>query len=208
MKKKKIILIGAGGHARSCIDVIEQEGSFQIVGLVGRDIEVGNEISGYRVIASEMNISGLRSEAKYALVAVGQIHSPELRIKLKNKITQAGFELATVKSPTAYVSPSALIGAGSIIMHGAILNAGVQVGSNCIINSKALLEHDVRVRDHTHISTGAILNGSVSVDEGCFVGSGAILKDGISIGQRSVIGMGTILRKNLGSNQTCYGNCV
>jgi sugar O-acyltransferase (sialic acid O-acetyltransferase NeuD family) len=205
MKTKKIILFGAGGHAQSCIDVIEQEGHFQIAGLVGIEGEVGKEVSGYRVIADESNLFDLRGEAKYALVAVGQILSPELRIKLKEKILQSGFELAKVIAPTAYISPSAKIGAGTIVMHGAILNTGVQVGSNCIINSKALLEHNVQVRDNTHISTGVVLNGNVSVDEGCFVGSGAVLKEGIVIGQRTVIGMGTIVRRDLGPNQIIHG---
>ena len=208
MKKKKVILFGAGGHARSCIDVIEQEGTFQIVGLVGKESEVGNEVNGYRVVADETNMPDLINEANFALVAVGQILSPELRIKLKDQIIQAGFELATVIAPTAYISPSAVIGAGTIVMHGAILNSGVQVGQNCIINSKALLEHAVSVKDNVHISTGAILNGNVSIDEGCFVGSGAVLKEGIIIGQRTVIGMGTILRKNLGPNQISYGALV
>lgn len=208
MKKKKVILFGAGGHARSCIDVIEQEGTFHIVGLVGKESEVGNEVNGYRVVADETNVSDLKHQANFALVAVGQILSPELRIKLKDQIIQAGFELATVIAPTAYISPSAVIGAGTIVMHGAILNTGVQVGQNCIINSKALLEHDVSVKDNVHISTGAILNGKVSIDEGCFVGSGAVLKEGIIIGQRTVIGMGTILRKNLGPNQISYGALV
>jgi len=208
MKKKKVILFGAGGHARSCIDVIEQEGTFHIVGLVGKGSEVGNEVNGYRVVADEANMPDLKNEANFALVAVGQILSPELRIKLKDQIIRAGFELATVIAPTAYISPSAVIGAGTIVMHGAILNSGVQVGQNCIINSKALLEHDVSVKDNVHISTGAILNGKVSIDEGCFVGSGAVLKEGIIIGQRTVIGMGTILRKNLGPNQISYGALV
>jgi len=32
--KEKIILIGGGGHCKSCIDVIEQEGRFIIAGIV------------------------------------------------------------------------------------------------------------------------------------------------------------------------------
>ena len=35
--KKNIILIGGGGHCKSCIDVIEAEDKFEIAGIVDND---------------------------------------------------------------------------------------------------------------------------------------------------------------------------
>ncbi len=200
MTKKELILIGAGGHARSCIDVIEQEGNFKITGLVGLENELGSQVNGYEVIATDESLSTLIGKAQFALIALGQISSPDARIKLFERALRAGFELARVASPSAYLSPSAQIGKGTIVMHGAIINAGVKVGSNCIINSKALLEHDTQVLDNCHISTGVILNGGVLVEEGCFIGSGTIVKEGVSIGVRSVVGMGSLLNANLTAN--------
>lgn len=205
MTKDELILIGAGGHARSCIDVIEQEGKFKIVGLVGVTSELGSHINGYEVIATDEKISNLTNIAQFALIALGQITSPNLRMNLYERTLEAGFELATVVSPSAYVSPSARVGTGTIVMHGAIINTGVKVGSNCIINSRALIEHDSYISDNCHISTGAILNGGVIVDKGCFIGSGAFVKEGVSIGERSVVGMGSLLRANLGANSRFLG---
>ena len=205
---KNLILIGAGGHARSCIDVIEQEGRFKIIGLVGSESELGLQVSGYEVIAVDKDISTLIGKAQFALVALGQISSPNARMSLYQIALKAGFELASIVSPSAYVSPSAQIGRGTIVMHGAIVNYGVKVGNNCIINSRALLEHDSIVSDNCHISTGAILNGGVLVDEGCFIGSGTIIKEGVSIGEHSIVGMGSLLRASLSANSRFLGQSL
>jgi sugar O-acyltransferase (sialic acid O-acetyltransferase NeuD family) len=206
MTKKDLILIGAGGHARSCIDVIEQEGKFKITGLVGLENELGSQVNGYEVIATEECLSTLIGKAQFALIAVGQISSPDTRVNLFQRALKAGFELASISSPSAYVSPSAQIGKGTIVMHGAIINTGVKVGSNCIINSRVLLEHETQVLDNCHISTGAILNGGVFVKEGCFIGSGSLIKEGISIGERSIVGMGSVLRADLNDNSKFLGD--
>jgi sugar O-acyltransferase (sialic acid O-acetyltransferase NeuD family) len=206
--RKKLILIGAGGHARSCIDVIEQEGKFKITGIVGIESELGLEVNGYEVIATDKDLSTLVGRAQFALIALGQISSPDARISLYQRVSKAGFGLAKVVSPSAYISPSAQIGKGTIVMHGAIINAGVKVGSNCIINSRTLLEHDAQVLDNCHISTGAILNGGVLVEEGCFIGSGTIIKEGVTIGERSVVGMGSQLRTNLTANSKFLGESL
>ena len=198
MKRSELIIIGAGGHARSCIDTIEQEGKYKIGGLVGLSQEVGSSQFGYEVLATDSELDELAKRFQYAFLSLGQIHSPEPRIRLYEKLIAAGFVLPSIIAPSAYVSPHAKVGAGTIVMHGAILNAGVMVGNNCIINTRALLEHDSQVSDHCHISTGAILNGDTSVGTGSFIGSASVIKEGVSVGAGSLVGMGLALRHNLG----------
>lgn len=200
MTKPSLILIGAGGHARSCIDVIEQQGHFQIAGLVGLPEQQHTQHLGYAVIGADTDLPALAKNYQYALIAIGQIKTAEQRMRLYQHATQLGLQLPIIIAPTAHVSRYATIGAGTIVMHGAIVNAGANVGNNCIINSRALLEHDTSVEDHCHISTGAILNGDVTVGAGSFIGSGCIIKQGIAIGKRSLVGMGLTVRHNLSEN--------
>ena len=200
MRKKKIILIGAGGHATACIDAIESQSRFQIAGIVGVESEVGKRICDYEVIATDSHLSKLARSYPYALIAMGQIRSHERRKKMFELAQRAGFEMATVIASTSYVSRYARIQDGSIVLHGAVVNTGVTVGENCIINSSALLEHDVKIANHCHVSTGAVLNGSVSIGEGCFIGSGTVIKQGISIGSYSILGMSSSVKENLHSN--------
>lgn len=188
-----ILLVGSGGHARSCIDVLESAG-FRIAGLVGRQDEVGSSVFGYPVLGVDDDLPALMKDASAALVAVGQIDTPILRMRLYERLCELGYALPAIVSTFAYVSPRARIGAGSIVMHGAIVNAGVTIGNNCIINSHSLVEHDSDVGDHCHIATRAVLNGGVRVGQGTFVGSGAIVREGVALGKQSVIGMGLSVR--------------
>ncbi len=190
MSKPTIILIGAGGHALACIDVIEQEGRYSIEAIIGNAGEAGQERLGYPVLGGDEHLEHLAGAGRSALVCVGQRKSPQVRIQLFERAKALRFNMPVVVSPLAWVSPHARIGAGSIIMHGAIVNAGAGVGSNCIINTGALVEHGASVGNHCHISTGAILNGDVSVGDGSFVGSGSQVKEGTKIGRQCVLGLG------------------
>lgn len=196
MNKPKIILIGAGGHAHSCIDVIEQQDQFSIGGLVGIQEEMHSRHLGYSVIATDGDLELLAKEYQFAFITVGQILSPNNRIRLYQRCTELGFLFPIIIAPTSHVSSHAIVGKGTIVMHGAIVNAAAKVGENCIINTRALIEHDATVEDHCHISTGAILNGRVNVGTGSFIGSGCVIKDGVSIGKGCVMGMGLSVRSN------------
>lgn len=196
MSKPSLILIGAGGHARACIDVIEQQDQYQIAGLVGMPDELNTLQLGYLVIATDNDLPTLARAYQYAIITVGQVKTPDHRVHLYQVATKLGFKFPVIISSISHVSPHATLGAGTIVMPGAIVNAGARIGCNCIINTRALVEHDATVADHCHISTGAILNGSVRVGTGSFVGSGSIVKEGIIIGQRSVVGMGLAVRHN------------
>ena len=197
MTKLPILLIGAGGHARACIDVIEYESRFSVAGLVGLPDEVGTQLLGYPVLGTDTDLPALLRKCSHAFVAVGQIKTPERRIRIFTVLEQHRCSFPVIVSPYAYVSPHASLGHGTIVMHGAVVNAGAVVGCNCIINTRALVEHSATVGDHCHISTGAILNGDVKIGEGSFVGSGSVIKERVSLGKCCVVGMGISVRHDL-----------
>ena len=197
----KILLIGAGGHMRSCIDVIEQEKQFEISGLIEKEKKVKNINLGYPIVGTDDSLEFLRKKYDNALITVGQIKSPKIRIKLYHLLKELNFNLPVIISPHAHVSKHAQINEGSIIMHKVVVNANSQIGKNCIINNHSLLEHDAFIGDHCHISTGAIINGEVSVGRKSFIGSGVITKQAISIGENCIIGAGVVLKNDIGNNK-------
>jgi len=197
MSKAAILLVGAGGHAHSCIEALESRQQYRIAGLVGSQAEVGLKHFGYVVLGTDDDLPRLIARYEYALISVGHIQNTDVRSRVYVYLLELGFKLPVIVASTAYVSPYALIGAGSIVMHGAVVNAGAQIGDNCIINTRAVVEHDAKVGSHCHISTGAILNGDVRVGEGSFVGSGCTVKEGIAIGQNVLVGMGLSVRHSL-----------
>jgi sugar O-acyltransferase (sialic acid O-acetyltransferase NeuD family) len=190
VSEAKILLVGAGGHARACIDVIEQAAQFSVAGLVGLPDQVGTRVLGYPVLGTDADLADLRAQYAYALVVVGQIKSPEPRIRLYDLLQRHGYTLPVIVSPHAHVSRHATLDAGTIIMHGAVVNAGARVGRNCIVNSQSLVEHDAVIGDHCHVATAAAINSGVRVDSATFIGSNSCVRQGIRIGEHCVIGMG------------------
>ena len=191
---KKIVLIGGGGHCKSVIDVIEQEGQFNIEGIVDVAELLGSEILGYPVFGTDDDMPKLAKKYKNAIITVGQIKSPKLRIKLFDLAVKSGFTMPKIISPNAYISKHSSIGNGVVVMHNAIINANSSIGDNCIINSKALVEHDCKISSHCHISTNATINGGAMVGSGSFVGSNATTKELAVIKDNSFIKAGSLIK--------------
>ncbi len=195
-KKENILLIGGGGHCKACIDVIEQENKYHIIGVIDRKDKIGDTVLGYPIMDFDDNLEKWLNKSRNVLITVGHVKSPELRIKLYNQARNLGFVFPRIISPRAYVSKHAIIGEGTIIMHGVVVNANATIGGNCIINNQSLIEHDAEIGNHTHISTGAKINGGTKVGNNCFIGSGAIVNQSIIIYDGVIIGAGTLVTKD------------
>lgn len=205
MSSDELLLIGAGGHAGACVDVIQQSGSYRIAGLIVPPGDTQSHYLDQPVLGTDDDLCELSQHYSLALVTVGQILSCGIRRRLFHGALALGFGFPVVTSPHAYVSSHAMIGAGSIVMHQALINANATVGHNCIVNSGALVEHDASIGDHCHVSTKAIVNGQVNIGSGSFIGSGSIIREGITVGSNVVVGMGLSVRRDLPDNTRYLG---
>jgi sugar O-acyltransferase (sialic acid O-acetyltransferase NeuD family) len=198
--KKEIILLGAGGHCKSCIEVISGVSKYTILGIIDKDGSSTKHILGHNVLGTDKDLESLVNRCSSVLVTVGQIKSPEIRISLYKRAKSLGFNFPVIRSQHSYISKSAQISEGTILLNHSLINTSVIVDANCIINTKALIEHDARIGSHCHVSTGAIINGGVIVEDRCFIGSGAIIHEGVVIGANSIISAGQVIRKDVPSN--------
>jgi sugar O-acyltransferase (sialic acid O-acetyltransferase NeuD family) len=194
---KNIYLLGGGGHCRSCIDVIESTNLYRIVGIFDTSVNTNEMVGAYKYLGDDHEINKLITADDSALVCIGHIKSYVRRQELYNDLVRIGCDIPTIVSPHAYVGRRVDIGAGTIVMHGVVVNVGVSIGLNSIINSQALLEHDVTVGEHSHVSTGAIVNGGVTIGSGTFIGSGTVLHQGITIGSSCVVAAGSVVTESL-----------
>ena len=202
---KKIIIVGSGGHANSCIEIIKLQKKFNIEGFVFLKLNtILNTKTIYQVLGTDKDLPILRKKFKNAFIGVGQIKNYETRLKLYKKLKENNYYLPIIRSPHSLVSKNTKIGEGTIIMNQVNINRNVSIGVNNIINSKALIEHDVTIGNHCHISTASIINGNVRIGNKCFVGSGAIIHNDIKIGNQCIIGAGTIIDKNISNNSIVY----
>ncbi|HKQ13583.1 MAG TPA: acetyltransferase [Steroidobacteraceae bacterium] len=192
-----LLLIGGGGHCRAAIDVIELQGQFVIKGIVQPSADGTAPVLGYPILGDDEDLPALLADTRQALITVGQIKTPAIRQRLFERLSSLHAIMPCIASPRAHVSRHAEVGHGTLIMHGAVVNARARLGVNGIVNSLSLVEHDAVVGDHCHISTGARVNGGVTIEDGCFIGSGAVLREGVRIGANSVIGAGCIVKRDV-----------
>lgn len=185
-----LVVIGAGGHASSIIDIILASSEWHVGSIVGTRMDLGKEILGHKCSHTDQDLPSLSNHYTYAVIAIGQIGLSPLRKSMEKKLTAYGFKLPPLISPFSYTSNYSSIGLGTVISHGAIVNSNVSIGSCCIINSCSLVEHDSNIGGHCHISTGALINGGVSIGSGSFIGSGAIIREGLSLPCDTIIGAG------------------
>ncbi|WP_419869051.1 acetyltransferase [Chryseobacterium sp. CT-SW4] len=206
MKKEKLILIGGGGHCKSCIDVIESSDTYDIHGILDLPELLGQEILGYKVIGNDGEIEKYHKEGFSFLITLGQIKSAERRRKIFEDLEKTGARQPVIISGKAIVSRHAEIEKGTVIMHGVIVNAGAKIGKNCIINSGALVEHGAEIGNHTHISTHAIVNGDVKVGDECFVGSNVCISSQVKITDKIIIGTGSLVLHDISDEGTYVGS--
>lgn len=203
---KPIILVGGGGHCISCIDVIEQTGLYQIIGILDLPEKLGEKVLNYPVIGTDNELERFLPDCADFLITVGQIKSSALREKLFKKIKMAGGNLPVIISPIAHVSRYANIEEGTIVMHQALINAGASVGKGCIINTKALIEHEAVVGSFCHISTAAIVNGQANIGDQCFIGSNTVIANNTDIAANTVIAAGSQVLRSIESPGIYIGN--
>ena len=200
MKKINIILVGGGGHARACADVINiSKINFNIIGYV--DPQENKLMSAFKYLGSDDVLVDYVQSCSF-LITIGQIKSYSKRKELSDHLDEIKANQISIYSENSYVSSNATISSGTIIMHGAIIQTNVKVGKNCIINDRALIEHDSVIGDNCHISTGAIINGNCKIGNGVFIGSSAVIRNGINIADDCIIGMGAIIKHDILENNT------
>lgn len=201
---KSLILIGGGGHCKSVIEAAESAG-YSILGILDVQENVGKRVLSYEIIGTDDNISVYVDKAEF-VITVGFIKNPATRIKLYNKVKEAGGKLATVIASTAHVSKYAEIGEGTVVLHQAFVNADAKVGCNVILNNFVNIEHDARIGDQCHISTGAMINGECKVGKNCFIGSQSVLANCITVGDDIIVGAGSFIRKSIFEKGIYSGN--
>lgn len=201
---KNLILVGGGGHCKSVIEAAESAG-YNILGVLDTPENVGKLVLAYSVIGTDDDIPQYVDKAEF-VITVGFIKNPATRIKLYNKVKEAGGKLATVIASTAHVSRYSYIGEGTVIMHQAFVNAGAHIGANCIINTFCNIEHDAQIGDQCHISTGTMVNGECKIGENCFIGSQSVCANCIEIASDIIVGAGSVVRKSIRVKGIYAGN--
>ncbi len=196
-----IIIVGAGGHSKVCIELLRAMGE-SIAYCVGATDSPDNCL-GVPILQGDANLSFLRSEGySRVFVAVG---SNRLRERLSALYIGLGYQFISAISPRAVISPSARLGRGVAVMPGAVINAESVIGDLSIINTGATVDHDCRIGQAVHIAPQCALAGNVTVGNQSFLGVGCKVIPEIRIGERVRVGAGAVVICDIESDATAVG---
>lgn len=201
-----IVLLGAGGHCKVIIDVINSQNIYNIVGLVDKHTVEKNKF-GFPLLGDESVLNDLfKKGVSNAFVCVGSINNNYLRYELFTMLKKIGYTIPVLIHKNSIVSDSAVLCEGTVVMAGAIINSGAIVGCNSIINTGSILEHDCILKNNVHICPGSTIAGNVTVSDNSIVGIGSCVIQGITIEENVTIGAGSVVVRNITKNKIAYGN--
>lgn len=192
---RPLVIIGGGGHARSVIDAAVAAGR-EVRGILERPGAQSGDIPGVPVLGGDELIYELARTCDF-LVGVGSVGSMAVRERLHQSVIAAGGTLAVLVAPSAYVSATAALGPGTVVLRNAVVGPGAEIGAGCIINTGAIVEHDAVVEDFCHVATGAILNGAARLGRSSMVGSRSVVLQCVSVAPETVIGAGAVVTRNI-----------
>lgn len=198
--RQRIVILGAGGHARVVGDALQQSG-FQVVGFLDDNPALtGTTILGLPVLGPLEHAANLDVDG--AIVGIGENH---VRAKCCARLRAWGIPLVRAIHPSAIVSAHAILGEGIAILERAVIEAGAHIGENAIINAGAIIAHDCRVGNHAHIAIGSMLAGGVEIGEGTLLGAGAVVIPYKKVGEWSIVGAGAVVTADLPAHVTAVG---
>ncbi|MEI6825275.1 MAG: acetyltransferase [Desulfuromonadales bacterium] len=201
---KNIFVYGASGHAKVVIDIIEQQGIYEILFLVDDDLSLkGQDFCGYRVLGGKQELLETNYQTYGGIVAIG---NNRIRTSIARWLTDKGFILVSAVHPSVQLGRGVSIDTGTVVMAGVVINSDTSIGKNVIINTRASIDHDCTIGESAHIAPGVTMCGTISVGTGSFVCSGATIIPNLTIGNNVLVGAGSTVIRDVADNVTVVGS--
>jgi sugar O-acyltransferase (sialic acid O-acetyltransferase NeuD family) len=188
---KRLLIIGAGGHGRSVAEAVLAGGEFVVAGFLDDAYPELGRVWELPVLGKMVDFARWRCEADFTIVALG---NNALRQSMTDELLGVGFSLVTVVHPRAIVSPTAKIGAGTVIMAGAIVGTEARLGDGVIVNCAAVVDHHCHISDFGHLGVNAVMVGGATLGVGAWMQAGSVLGHGIEIEAGRVLLPGEVVQ--------------
>ena len=197
-----LLILAAGGHAKVVAETALAVGAASRIAFL--DDRPLSSVLRFPVLGpfSYALEPSIKDQFPAAVVAIGH---PITRLRWLAQLRAAGFQLPLLVHPTAWISPSAQIGPGSVVFAQAAVQAQVVIGSGAILNTGCSVDHDTQLSDGVHICPGARLAGEVQVGERSWIGIGASVIQQVRIGSDVTVGAGSSVIRDLPDGVTAVG---
>lgn len=201
-----MVIVGSSGHSIAALDAALRMNAYRMIGWLDTFKPAGEIVAGYEVLGSPVNIEQVMKNHGFTKVFLGISNNYTRRMVWETmKAAAPDLELVSVVHPLSCVSPTAQIGAGTLVMGGAVINPGCSIGENCIVNTKASLDHDSVMKPYASILPGVTTGGNVSVGTCSCVCLGSTVSHGIKIGEHSYVGAASAVIRDIPDYVLAYG---
>ena len=204
--RKRIVVVGASGHARVILDICHLQGMYEVIGLLDSYKPLGITCSGHSVIGSCRDLRALvaAEEIWGGIVAIGD-NWVRSRIVAEMREAVPDFRFVNAIHPSAQVAEEVTLGPGTVVMAGAVINPGSEVGEFCIVNTRASLDHECIMEDYSSLGPAAVVGGCARIGAHSAIGIGAVVLQEIRIGSHSVVGAGATVVRHIPEAVVAYG---
>lgn len=192
----RLLVVGAGGHAKVVIDAA-RAAWVEIAAVVAEPVVPGAEILGHEVLSMDANV-----DADGFIIAIGD---NEARADLYARYLAKDLKPISVIHPSAVIADGVLVGEGSFVAAGVVVNVETQIGANAILNTGCVVDHDCKVGDHAHVGPNSNLCGGVSVGTGALVGAGSATTPLRVIGEWATVGAGAAVISDVPAGEVHAG---
>jgi acetyltransferase-like isoleucine patch superfamily enzyme len=206
MDQQPIIIIGSAGHAKVIIDIIEKMKVYQIIGLTNAKPIPNETVLSYPVLGTDddlLNIYNQEAILNFCIAVGDNWTRQKVKEKLLHNFPNAVFPC--IIHPSAQIGRDVLIGQGTVIMAGAIINTGSKIGDFVILNTKCSIDHDNTIGDFVSAGPNSTTGGDVAIGSFSVLGLSATIKRGISVGNNCVVGSSAYLHESCEDNLVLFG---
>ena len=202
--KNDIVIVGAGGHCRVALAILNYHEEFEVIGIADRGPEnLGEEIAGSVIKYTWNDFDEIyRRGTRHAVIAVGDNREREV---LFSTLKNVGFNIPTIIHPTAFVEKDVRLKDGNVICAGANIGAMASLGENCVLYTGSILDHEVEMGDNVFIAPGCRIAGRVKIKNGSFIGIGSTIVEKIIIGPNATTGAGSVVIRDVPENDVVAG---
>ena len=201
-----LIIIGNGGHAKIVIDILEERGDYNILGIITKNKgdEIG--IGGYPILGNDSLLKELFNKGvKFAVLGVGGYTDNSLRKRIYNNLKKIGFQIISAIHPTASLSKTVLMGEANVIFAGVVINPYVRLENNIIVGTGSTIDHDSIIKDHSLISAGVTVGARTKIEEEVILALGSKVMAGVTICKGALIGAGALVTGEISKPGTYFG---
>tara|TARA_R110002049_G_scaffold296797_1_gene485189 strand:+ start:21811 stop:22503 length:693 start_codon:yes stop_codon:yes gene_type:complete len=203
---ENILIIGASGHAKVIVDIIEKQKQYNIVGFLDTFKEKGEKLFEYTILGSENDLNEIVEQNNIVgcFVAIGDNCTRKIMSK-KIAALNPTIKFINAIHPNSTIGKEVELGHGIAIMPGVVINSDSKIGNFCILNTNSSLGHDGVMYNYSSISSGVRTGGNLRLNECSAVSIGATIIENIVIGKDTIIGAGSLVTKNIPSEVVAYG---